>query len=52
MPHGWGHDAAGGATVASKPGVNCNLLIDRGVIEPLSGMSFLNGLTVQVEKLD
>ncbi|MBI5505439.1 MAG: molybdopterin-dependent oxidoreductase [Deltaproteobacteria bacterium] len=51
MPHGWGHDAAGGRAVASKPGVNCNLLIDRHAMEPLSGMSFLNGFPVEVEKL-
>jgi formate dehydrogenase len=49
MPHGWGHDAMG-STATSEPGANCNVLVDRRVIEPLSGMSFLNGFPVRVEK--
>jgi anaerobic selenocysteine-containing dehydrogenase len=48
IPHGWGHEAGAGAVAAAKPGANCNALIDRGVIEPLSGMSFLNGVPVTV----
>jgi formate dehydrogenase len=51
MPHGWGHDGSVGRTAAAEPGANCNVLIDRHVIEPLSGMSFLNGFPVRVEKL-
>ena len=50
MPHGWGHEPGVGATAAAKPGANCNVLIDRRVIEPLSGMSFLNGIPVTVKK--
>ena len=51
MPHGWGHDGTVGRTAAAEPGANCNVLIDRHIIEPLSGMSFLNGFPVRVEKL-
>lgn len=50
MPHGWGHDGMG-TTATSEPGANCNVLVDRHVIEPLSGMSFLNGFPVRVEKV-
>jgi anaerobic selenocysteine-containing dehydrogenase len=51
MPHGWGHDGAVGQIASAEPGVNCNVLADRHVIEPLSGMSYLNGFPVRVEKL-
>jgi len=50
MPHGWGHEPSAGTVAAAKPGANCNVLIDRRVIEPLSGMSFLNGVPVTVRK--
>lgn len=50
MPHGWGHEPSSGAVAAAKPGANCNVVIDRRVIEPLSGMSFLNGVPVTVKK--
>lgn len=50
MPHGWGHEAGAGATACAKPGTNCNVLLDRHAIEPLSGMSFLNGVPVTVRK--
>jgi formate dehydrogenase len=50
MPHGWGHEPSAGATASAKPGANCNVLIDRHVIEPLSGMSFLNGIPVTVKR--
>src|SRR3954454_4499720 len=42
LPHGWGHEAAAGLSVASKvPGVNANRLAPDGAaaLEPLSGMS-------------
>jgi anaerobic selenocysteine-containing dehydrogenase len=50
LPHGWGHRYATNRRVASRdPGPNCNALIDERVIEPLSGMAFLNGFPVRVE---
>ncbi len=51
LPHGWGHEGSAGRIASAEPGVNCNLLIDRHVIEPLSGMSFLSGFPVRVEKV-
>ncbi len=51
LPHGWGHTYATNRRVASSdPGPNCNALIDQRVIEPLSGMAFLNGFPVAVER--
>jgi len=38
--------------VASRdPGPNANVLIDQRAIEPLSGMAFLNGFPVAVERV-
>jgi anaerobic selenocysteine-containing dehydrogenase len=52
LPHGWGHRGATNRRVASgNPGVNCNALMDEKVIEPLAGMSLLNGVPVAVERL-
>jgi anaerobic selenocysteine-containing dehydrogenase len=51
LPHGWGHQAARGLSVASKTsGVNVNLLAADGVdaIEPVSGMARLTGILVDV----
>jgi formate dehydrogenase len=51
LPHGWGHQAATGLSVASKTtGVNVNLLADDGPesVERVSGMSRLTGLAVEV----
>lgn len=51
LPHGWGHQHAGGLSVASKTrGVNVNLLAASGVgrVEQLSGMSHLTGFNVDV----
>jgi anaerobic selenocysteine-containing dehydrogenase len=51
LPHGWGHTYPTGTRVATRdPGANCNALIDRRAIEPLSGMAFLNGFPVAVER--
>ena len=33
------------------PGPNANVLVDQRAIEPLSGMAFLNGLPVAVERV-
>ncbi len=51
LPHGWGHQGAPGLGVASRTaGVNVNLLAADGVdaIEPVSGMSRLTGIPVEV----
>jgi anaerobic selenocysteine-containing dehydrogenase len=51
LPHGWGHQAAPGLSVASKTtGVNANILALDGpdAIEPLSGMAQFNGIVVRV----
>jgi anaerobic selenocysteine-containing dehydrogenase len=50
LPHGWGH--RGGWRLASQnPGANVNLLTSNHPedLEPLAGMSFLNGVPVRVE---
>ena len=53
LPHGWGHTYEATRRVAARdPGPNCNALIDQRVIEPLSGMAFLNGFPVAVEPVE
>lgn len=55
LPHGWGHQAAEGLKVAQQvPGVNANLLAKDGAasLEPLSGMSHLTAIQVEVHKLE
>lgn len=52
LPHGWGHQAATGLSVASKTrGVNVNLLSPDGPdrIEKVSGMAHLTGFLVDVK---
>ena len=51
LPHGWGHQAATGLSVASQTrGVNANILAADGpdAIEPLSGMAQFNGIVVRI----
>jgi formate dehydrogenase len=51
LPHGWGHQAATGLSVASRTrGVNVNLLAADGParLEPLSGMAQLTAIPVDV----
>ncbi len=51
LPHGWGHQAADGLSVASQTtGVNVNLLAADGPdeLEYFSGMAKLNGIWVDV----
>lgn len=51
VPHGWGHQQADGLSVAKQTkGVNVNILTPDGSasIEPISGMSHLNGVLVEV----
>jgi len=51
LPHGWGEGFATNRRIAAgDPGPNCNALIDQQRIEPLAGMSFLNGFPVAVER--
>ncbi len=53
VPHGWGHQHATGLRVASKTrGANVNLLAASGPesIDPLSNMSHLTGITVDVTR--
>jgi anaerobic selenocysteine-containing dehydrogenase len=52
LPHGWGHQAATGLSVASRTGgVNVNILAADGPdrIERFSGMAHLTGFVVDVE---
>ena len=51
VPHGWGHQKAGGLSVAKGTGgANVNVLIPDGSasIEPISGMTHMNGVLVEV----
>jgi anaerobic selenocysteine-containing dehydrogenase len=51
VPHGWGHQQADGLTIAKgTQGANVNILASDGPesIEPISGMSQLNGIPVEV----
>lgn len=51
LPHGWGHQAARGLSVAKRTtGVNVNLLAADGpeALEPVSGMAHLTGIVVDV----
>ena len=51
IPHGWGHQQAAGLAIASHTqGANVNILASDGPesIEPISGMSQLNGISVEV----
>ncbi len=53
LPHGWGHQGAKGLSVAGKTqGVNVNLLAASGPdnVEPVSGMSRLTGIPVEVAR--
>jgi formate dehydrogenase len=50
LPHGWGHK--GGWRLANEnAGVNYNLLTSAEPedLEPLAGMTFLNGIAVRLE---
>ena len=55
LPHGWGHQAADGLSVASTTsGANVNLLAADGPeeLEYFSGMAKLNGIWVEVVPAD
>ena len=49
LPHGWSQESEETRqVVAANPGPNANAICPRDVIEPLSGMAFLNGFPVRV----
>jgi anaerobic selenocysteine-containing dehydrogenase len=54
IPHGWGHDAQGVrmGVASAHAGVNSNVLSDESQVEPLSGNAVLNGIPVEVSRLD
>ncbi len=55
VPHGWGHQGAKGLSTAQQTtGVNVNLIMPDGPasIEPISGMSHMNGVLVEVERVE
>ena len=55
LPHGWGHQAAKGLSVASRTtGVNVNVLAADGAenLDPISGMAQLTGILVEVKAAD
>lgn len=51
VPHGWGHGGGGWQRANASGGANSNLLAsaDPADIEPISGMTLLNGVPVRVE---
>ncbi|MDG4664626.1 molybdopterin-dependent oxidoreductase [Mycobacterium sp. 236(2023)] len=54
VPHGWGHKGTGGWKVANKAGgANVNQLTssDPGDVESLSGMAWLTGVPVRVDRV-
>ncbi|MEI6253398.1 MAG: molybdopterin-dependent oxidoreductase [Mycobacteriaceae bacterium] len=53
IPHGWGHNGKGGWRLANRVGgVNVNDLTsnDPDDVEPLSGMAWLTGVPIEVER--
>jgi anaerobic selenocysteine-containing dehydrogenase len=54
IPHGWGHDVPGTRLSVAREhaGVNCNLLTGTAEVEPLSGNAILNGVPVEVERVE
>jgi anaerobic selenocysteine-containing dehydrogenase len=53
VPHGWGHNGSGGWSVANRAGgANVNRLTSSAPedVEPLSGMAWLTGVPVRVER--
>ena len=51
LPHGWGHHSPANRVATRDPGPDYNALVDAREIEPLAGMSRLNGTPVRVEPL-
>jgi anaerobic selenocysteine-containing dehydrogenase len=53
LPHGWSDGVETHRRVVAElgRGPNCNELVDQRVVDPLSGMAWLNGFPVTVEKV-
>src|SRR5262249_56580875 len=51
LPHGWGHHSPANRVATRDPGPDYNALVDAREIEPLAGMSRLNGMPVRVERI-
>jgi len=53
LPHGWGHGTGGWqqANRLGGPNVNALTLAGPGALEPLAGMTVLNGLAVRLQRL-
>ncbi len=54
IPHGWGHHRKGmQLNIAQKyPGVSINDITDDQYVDALSGVAVLNGVPVNISKLD
>jgi formate dehydrogenase len=52
LPHGWGHQQSGLSVARKTSGVNVNILAASGSsnIDPISGMSLLTGISVEITK--
>ncbi|MFN8071948.1 MAG: molybdopterin-dependent oxidoreductase [Mycobacterium sp.] len=53
IPHGWGHNGTGGWQLANRAGgANVNELMsdDPQDVEPLSGMAWISGVPIEVER--
>jgi hypothetical protein len=52
LPHGWGHQQSGLNVAGKTRGVNVNILATSGSsnIDPISGMSLLTGIVVEITK--
>jgi len=50
IPHGWGHGLTGtqASVAAAHAGVNCNELVDPGLLDEPTGTAVLNGIPVEV----
>jgi len=53
IPHGWGHDRRGVKMDIAQQhaGVSLNDLIDHNYVDNLSGVSVINGIPVQIDKV-
>jgi len=54
IPHGWGHDAPGVRlrVAGGNAGVNSNLLADELLVDPVSGNAVLNGIPVELSRVE
>ena len=54
IPHGWGHNRTGTKMEIAEAhaGISMNDLVDDFVVDPLSGVSVINGIPVTIAKLE